>query len=614
MTGRTYSDERIMEFLVESHENLEQVDLGLVSLEKDPAADEVLAEIFRVVHTIKGTCGFFGFSRLEALTHAGEDLLSLLRDGRILVTKQIIEALLGMVDSVRRILSSIEKTREEGDHDASQVKEKLIQLRNNAGPARSSQAPPAAETAVPPPAPGPPEAPRFAAEASQTPAVAPVTASGVWETNVRVDISVLDKLMDLVGELVLTRNQLLQLSSMQKERAFVSASQRLNLITTELQQEIMRTRLQRLRNIWRRFPRLVRDIASQCGKRVRLEMEGDDTELDKSLLEAVKDPLTHLLRNAVDHGIEDPAVRIKSGKDVEGCVRLRASHENGQVLIEVQDDGDGIDPERVRRRAVERELITPEHAALLSQKDALSLIFMPGFSIAEKVTSVSGRGVGLDVVRTNVEKIGGTVDLETKPGHGTTFKIKIPLTLSIIPALIVSTGGDRYAIPQANLLELVRVQGNQGRGGIEMINSAPVYRLRGKLLPLVDLGRALGLTPIAAVNPGESESAAAAINIVVLHAENRQFGLIVEGISDTEEIVVKPLGKCLKGLSIYSGGTIMGDGKVALILDVLSMAERARLVAEVRLPSLAEKAAPSSTGRRDEDVLLLGKGAGSALR
>ncbi|MFQ5556617.1 MAG: chemotaxis protein CheA, partial [Acidimicrobiales bacterium] len=373
----------------------------------------------------------------------------------------------------------------------------------------------------------------------------------------------------LVGELVLTRNQILQLCENDRESTFGAPAQRLNLITSELQEGVMKTRMQPIGNVWTKLPRVVRDLSRQMGKNVRVDMEGKDTELDKTIIEAIKDPLTHIVRNTVDHGVEAPDERVAAGKDPEGRLLLQAYHEGGQVNIEVTDDGAGIDLDRVKHKAVERGLITPETAARMSDVEATYLVFLPGFSTAESVTNVSGRGVGMDVVKTNIEKIGGSVDVRTTRGQGTTFKFKIPLTLAIIPALSVTCAGNRYAIPQVSLLELLRVEADgEGGFGIEHIHGAPVYRLRGRLLPIVDLRGQLG---------AEVEDRSV-VNIVVLQADDRQFGLVVDEINDTQEIVVKPLGQVAQDLELYSGATILGDGRVALILDVMGLAQRANIL------------------------------------
>jgi len=413
------------------------------------------------------------------------------------------------------------------------------------------------------------------------------------DNTIRVDVELLDTLMNLVGELVLTRNQIVQFTTAQRDTAFVASAQHLNLITTELQEGVMKTRMQPIGNIWNKFPRVVRDIAVACNKKARVEMEGADTELDKTIIEAIKDPLTHLVRNAIDHGIETPEVRAACGKPAEGRLLLRAFHEGGQVNIEIIDDGGGINPERIKQKAIERGMITQPDAARMSDREILHMVFMPGFSTAKEVSNISGRGVGMDVVKTNIEKIGGTVDVQSKLGHGTSIKIKIPLTLAIIPALIIRMGEDRYAIPQVNLLELVRLEGEQIKKGIEMIHNTPVYRLRGKLLSLVYLNQELQLSDQASQATQERQGA---INIVVLQAEDQNFGLVVEEIIDTEEVVVKPLSKQLKHLSAFAGATIMGDGKIALILDVLGLAERAGVLSEeARARTKADKSTQPNT-------------------
>jgi two-component system chemotaxis sensor kinase CheA len=570
-------DEIIKEFLVESSEGLDTLDRNLVALEQSPRDQALLASIFRCIHTIKGTSGFLGFGKLESVTHVGESLLSDLRDGKKVLTPEITTALLQLVDAVRRILSSVQANGTDGDDDFPALVALLDRLQ------KGEEAPPPAAAPI-----AMPVAPVVAAPVVATPtAAAPAEpastevkerrADAVVDSSIRVDVMHLDKLMNLVGELVLARNQILQYSATAEGAALQATSQRLNLITTELQEGVMKTRMQPIGTVWSKFPRVVRDLAAACSKQVRIEMEGKDTELDKTIIEAIKDPLTHIVRNSVDHGIESPARRVAAGKGAEGTLQLRAFHEGGQVNIEISDDGGGIDPERVRQKAVQRGLITPDQSARMTDREILNLIFLPGFSTAEQVTNVSGRGVGMDVVRTNIEKIGGTVDILSTVGAGTTLKIRIPLTLAIIPALVVSTAGDRYAIPQVNLLELVRLDGDEVAKGIETVHGAPVYRLRGNLLPLVRLATVLGLDAGPWVEAARREEA---VNIVVVQADDRSFGLVVDRINDTEEIVVKPLGKLLKGLGAYAGATIMGDGKVALILDVPGLAQCAGLQAE----------------------------------
>jgi two-component system chemotaxis sensor kinase CheA len=397
--------------------------------------------------------------------------------------------------------------------------------------------------------------------------------SSVADANIRVGVGLLDKLMDLVGELVLTRNQILQFNAEREDASLNASSQRLNLITTELQEGVMKTRMQPIGMVWNKLPRVVRDIAVALGKQIRLEMDGTETELDRTIIEAIKDPLVHLVRNACDHGLETAAARVKAGKSPEGRLSLRAYHEGGQVNIEISDDGAGIAVARVKQKAIEKGLIRPEQAAAMTDREALNLIFAPGFSTAATVTNVSGRGVGMDVVKSHIEKIGGVVDLSSRVGEGTTVKLKIPLTLAIIPGLLVTSGGELFVIPQVSLLELIRLESDSKDKLIEHVHGTPVYRRRGTLLPIAYLNQVLGLVPAAA---GE------AVNLVVLQAEDRQFGLVVDGISDTQEIVVKPLGKQLKGLTEYAGATIMGDGRVALILDVLGVGRSSGVLAESR--------------------------------
>jgi two-component system chemotaxis sensor kinase CheA len=485
------------------------------------------------------------------------------------------------VDVLRHHLKAIETTGQEANKDSGDLCRRLEEASRGGA---CTPAPPAL----------PPEAEGAAQKAS----------GGVADSAIRVDVHLLDKLMNLVGELVLTRNQILQFSAQQEGGTLSAASQRLNLITSELQEGVMKTRMQPIGVVWSKLPRLVRDVATACGKQIALELEGADTELDKTIIEAIKDPLTHIVRNCGDHGIERPDVRKGRGKPAQGRISLRAFHEGGQVIIEIADDGGGVDTEKVKAKALQNGLIRPDQAERMGEREALNLLFLPGFSTAEKVTNVSGRGVGMDVVRTNIERIGGTVDLSSSLGGGTTVKLKIPLTLAIIPGLVVTLGdchttpqsanggnrGEQFVIPQVNLVELVRLEGESALRSIERVRDTAVYRLRGNLLPVVYLRQVLGLEGLS-VDP-------CTVNIAVLQAEDQQFGLVVEGVKDTQEIVVKPLGKHLKGLNCYAGATIMGDGRVALILDVLGIAqksgavacgsERTRIEAEMRQEKAAE--------------------------
>jgi two-component system chemotaxis sensor kinase CheA len=607
-------NEVIREFLIETHENLAQLDLDLVTLEKDPTERETLSRVFRTLHTVKGTAGFLGLEKLQAVAHGGENLLGRLRNGELVFDTTIASALLQVVDAIRKMLGSVEAMDTDGNDNFSPVIESLDRLHPRAAPATSAGQ--TLEVVMPAPTP-------TQSVAVQSPAPAPTTLAGatmpepvetrspaVSDSAIRVDVGLLDKLMNLVGELVLARNQVLQFSASQESTSFLGTVQRLNLLTTELQAGVMKTRMQPISTIWSKFPRIVRDLSVACGKEAQLRMEGQETELDKTIIEAIRDPLTHLLRNAIDHGIEPPAERARLGKPREGLVSLHAFHEGGKVIIEIGDDGGGIDPERIRAKAIHAKLLTSEQTDRLSDRELVNLIFLPGFSTAEKVTQFSGRGVGMDVVRTNIEKIGGTVSIDSRLGQGATVQMKIPLTLAIIPALTITSGGDRYAIPQVSLLELVRLEKEQADRGIESIQGAPVYRLRGKLLPLVYLNQQLEL----GISDGAGANADDAVNIVVLQADDRQFGLIVDAIHDTEEIVVKPLQKQLKGIGLFAGATIMGDGKVALILDVLALAQRARVVSAARERVLSEK--PSGDVAKDgvrESLLLFAIRDGSRM-
>lgn len=643
----------VNEFIAESHENLDQVDRDLVELEQHPTSPDRLSSIFRAIHTIKGTSGFFRFATMTALAHAGENVLSRLRSGELILTSPITSALLAMGDALREILKMIERTGQEGAHKYEELIGTLTAIYSDKPGSGERQvdtknlAISVTEPQVPKrPAPQPPvvaEPPLIgevlveakmvakgdlnaALEQKQSgdsrqlgeilvaqDALRPADLLAALEVqkrarafassaNIRVDVDQLDKLMNLVGELVLARNQILRLSSRQQDAGLQTATQRLNVITTELQEGVMKTRMQPIEKVWNKFPRMVRDLAEQFGKKVRLSMEGQETELDRTLIEAVRDPLTHAIRNCIDHGIETPEDRVAAGKQQEGHLLVRAFHEGGLVNIEISDDGLGIDTDMVKRKAVELGFISAEEARNLDERAACALIFVPGLSTSDKVTGISGRGVGMDVVKTNIEKVGGMVEVSSKPRQGTTLRIRIPLTLTIIPALTVMCGDERYAIPQASLLELLRLDREKSHPGIEMIHGSPVYRLRGKLLPLVYLRQEIGLDP----PPADAGSGDGLVtNIVVLQAGNEQFGLVVDEVHDTGEIVVKPLGKEFKGISAFVGATITGDGEVVLILDVLGMAQRARVIADAAGGMPVEAQPVARPAPSDEERVLL---------
>jgi two-component system chemotaxis sensor kinase CheA len=594
-------DEIVQEFLIESHENLDQLDRDLVALEQDPASHELLGSIFRTIHTIKGTSGFLAYHKLEAITHAGESLLAKLRDGVFTMTPETASALLRMVDVVRVLLGNIEQNKTEGDTDVAPMAQELQTLLefevkrategSANGPADEAAAPApklgeaaADETPVetaPPAAKAPAAKPRSsrsrtAKTTAPKPAAKPEVGAEpaeiesrptIGDSTIRVDVSLLEQLVRLTGELVLARNQIIQRAGIVGDEELARSCHRLNLVTGELQEGVMRTRMQPIDHVWSKLPRVVRDLSSQLGRSVRLEMEGGDTELDRTLLEAVKDPLTHLVRNAIDHGIEAPDVRAAAGKAETGVLRLRAAHEGGQVLLEVVDDGKGLDPAVLAEKAVEKGIISAARAEMMTTQEMLELVFVAGFSTAATVTNVSGRGVGMDVVRTNIERIGGSIDVDSTPGRGTCWRLRIPLTLAIVPALTIECCSQRFALPQINLLELVSLDSERAAAGVESVGGAKVYRLRGSLLPLVHLAEVLGLS--ADPNAGST-----GLVVAVLEADGRRFGLVVDRVLDTEEIVVKPLSSALKEIGLYAGATILGDGAVSLILDVQNLARR----------------------------------------
>jgi two-component system chemotaxis sensor kinase CheA len=591
-------DEIVQEFLVESHENLDQLDRDLVALEREPDSRDLLGSIFRTIHTIKGTSGFLAFGNLEAVTHVGENLLARLRDGKMSMTPHTTDMLLAMVDIVRELLAAIEADGTEGRVDVTAVVERISSILDGT---TTPDPEPTMVAEVVPELPIEPVAEPHAVPVLAEPGEESPARRNVAESSIRVDVDLLDTLMRLVGELVLTRNQIVRQAGAQEGLELVRSAQRLNLIATELQEGVMKTRMQPIDHLWSKLPRVVRDLGATCGKKVSLAMVGRETELDRSLLESVKDPLTHLVRNAVDHGLESPEDRVAAGKPAEGVLTLRAYHEGGQVVVEVCDDGAGIDPDRIAAKAVDKGLRTAAQLALLAPTDVLQLIFLPGFSTAAAVTNVSGRGVGMDVVKTNIESIGGTIEVESVVGRGTTCRLRIPLTLAIVPALTVECAGDRYAIPQVSLLELVALDADRAATAVEDVNGASVYRLRGSLLPLVRLTDVLGV---------ESDRSDGHVLIAVLQAEGKRFGLVIDRVLSTEEIVVKPLGSRLKALGTYSGATILGDGRVALILDVQALARRVLTAEALERGAVGTVAETQKSAGENVRMLVAGIGGG----
>ena len=588
-------DDLLSEFLTETSESLSTLDVALVNLEQNPNDPQILGNIFRLVHTIKGTCGFLGLPRLEHVAHAGENVLGKFRDGELEVTPTAVTLILQSIDRIKLILGHLEQNEcepEGSDEDLIAELNAMADGRAAGSPpppppppmptfeSLSSIPEPAPAAAAPPPPPPPPPPPAPVAHdpepevedepapkagvpahvAAQVVTGAPLEAkeSAVAAQTIRVNVELLENLMTLVSELVLTRNQLLQMVRGKDDSEFATPLQRLSHITTDLQEGVMKTRMQPIGNAWAKLPRIVRDLSVEMNKKIDLQMLGAETELDRQVLELIKDPLTHMVRNSADHGLEPTEERKRIGKPEVGKVVLNAFHEGGHIIIEISDDGRGLNLDRIKQKAVQNGIATESELETLTPQQIYQFIFKAGFSTAEKVTSVSGRGVGMDVVRTNIEKIGGTVELKSQPGKGSTFIIKIPLTLAIVSALIVECAVERFAIPQISVLELVRVTANSEHG-IEMINNAPVLRLRDRLLPLVSLKRQLLLS--------EDTEERQETFIVVTQVGTYTFGIIVDRVFDTEEIVVKPVAPILRHIAMFSGNTILGDGSVIMILD-----------------------------------------------
>ena len=568
-------DDLLADFLTETHEGLSAVDEALLRLERAPDDAPTLAEIFRQVHTIKGTCGFLGLSRLEKVGHAAETMLGLYRDGTLTVTPEGITLIFTAVDAIRKIVVGLEQNGQEPEGDDAAVIAALdAAARGEPLAVPAMQQPKAASPAEAPPAAAPVSAVPPSRPTESVAEAGPAESVAAQQT-IRVSVEVLEDLMTLVSELVLTRNQLLQLARASSDSQLSVPLQRLSHITSELQEGVMKTRMQPIGNAWAKLPRLVRDLANELGKKIELDMRGAETELDRQVLELIKDPLTHMVRNSGDHGLENPAERRAAGKPDTGRILLNAYHQGGHIIIEIGDDGRGLPVEKIRAKALSQGLATEAELAQMNEHDVLRFIFRPGFSTAQQITSVSGRGVGMDVVKTNIERIGGTIELRSKEGRGSTFTIKIPLTLAIVSALIVQAGGERFAIPQIGVVELVRVgDEHEGSARIEMIKDAPVLRLRDRLLPLVSLSALLQLR--------EPTGAALTGYVVVMQVGTNVFGIVVDRVFDTEEIVVKPVAPILRHITMFSGNTILGDGSVIMILDPNGVARGAGINAEGR--------------------------------
>ena len=622
-------DDLLQEFLTETGENLDTVDRELVRFEQEPNNRDILRNIFRLVHTVKGTCGFIGLPRLEALTHAAESLIGQFRDGAS-VSAIAVTAILDTIDRVKDILTELaEKGEEPPGNDENLIRE-LCLLAEHAKTELQRQQPRAVGESDPvaaylarhsgsatepkiedgldlvfQSAPGPQRGRDGRIEKPETGAPGDETASRenrpIGPATLRVNVDTIEHLMTMVSELVLTRNQLLEISRKQDDNGLKGPLQRLSLITAELQDGVMKTRMQPIGNAWQKLPRIVRDLGAELGKRIELVTEGADTELDRQILDLIKDPLMHMVRNCADHAIEMPEERRAAGKPDQGTIRLAAYHEGGSVTIAIADDGRGLDIERIRRKALQQGLATEAEIERMTDAQVSRFIFHPGFSTADSVSAISGRGVGMDVVKVNVDAIGGLIDVVSKPGLGTTITIKIPLTLAIVAALIVVAGDQRFAIPQIVVRELVRVKAGVDHR-VEEINGAPILRLRGRLLPVIALSALMGTA-----EPTFEDGF-----IVVTQIGERQFGILVDGVFHTEEIVVKPMSSKLRHIPLFSGNTILGDGAVVLIVDPNGVA---RLVGVAGTGDAFHVEAPSAAATTiDKTTMLVFKTGAEGVR
>lgn len=607
-------DELLRDFLTETHESIDVVDVELVRFEQDPNNAKILNNIFRLVHTIKGTCGFLNLPRLEALTHAAEALMGKFRDGAR-VTGEAVTLVLATIDRVKVLLDKLEQNEAEpagDDRDLIAKLERMAASTASAQPApqpnenvidelerafRDTPAPRYQSSAATPPSAAAALVPNASSSGVSSLGTAPSDAfevgtqpddsagrdeepadSKIANQSIRVHVDTLEHLMTMVSELVLTRNQLLDIGRRNEDSEFKAPLQRLSNVTAELQEGVMKTRMQPIGNAWQKLPRIVRDLSAELGKPIEFEMQGAETELDRQVLDLIKDPLIHMVRNSADHGLEMPAERRAAGKPEKGTIRLSAWHEGGHIIVEVSDDGRGLDTARIRTKAIERGLTTESEVEKMTDPQVQKFIFMPGFSTASKVTSISGRGVGMDVVRANMDQIGGVIDVKSVLGQGTSFIIKIPLTLAIVSALIVQCAGDRFAIPQLAVVELVRAR-NNSEHRIERIKDAAVLRLRNKLLPLFRLSSLLKID-------GAAESDVENGFIVVTQVGSQTFGIVVDAVFHTEEIVVKPMSGKLRHIPMFCGNTILGDGSVIMIIDPNGIAQKlagstsTRMVAE----------------------------------
>ena len=570
-------DEILTEFALEAREILDQLDSDFVLLEASPTDKKLIGNIFRGLHTLKGSSGFFSFKRLEKISHAGESLLGKIRDGQLSLDINKSNVLLQMIDVLRIIIEGIEKNKTEPAGEDALLISAIGNLARGNDQIINDNASESLVVDVILPM---PDAVINQADVSDAEVSSnlsntdnlnpPSPSQEIQETQenntpVRINLDTLDKLMNLASEMVLARNRLLPFADNSADLQFTNTVHSIDLLTLELQERMMKMRMQSISHVWSKFPRLIRDAANQTNKKVTLIQNGADTEIDRSLLDAIRDPLMHIIRNSVDHSIEEPDVRIRKGKPDSGQIILNASHQNGMILIEVSDDGAGINLELIKRRAVERKLISPEIAAQLSKSELIDLIFQPGFSTKEAVSNLSGRGVGMDVVKTNITNIGGTIDITSEPDKGTQIQLKIPLTLAIIPALFITCADQVFAIPENRIIELVKLSPTSQADEFQNFHGIPVFKLRNQLLPLIYLDKVLEIKATTGTLDDD-------IYIVLLQSGSTYFGLAVASVDNIQDIVVKPLGGTLNDIPYFAGATIMGNGRVSLILDIDNIA------------------------------------------
>jgi two-component system chemotaxis sensor kinase CheA len=588
--------EIIQAYLLESYEGLDQIEKDLIQLEKNPAQPDLVARMFRVLHGVKGTSGLLGFPHLSKMGHCGESLMAEIRANRQVFSKQHAALLLELVDVLRRILYLVETTGGEGDETFNDLHATILALAGSTSGAPSAAPVPSPKAPEPPPPPLPghlaPTPSTAQAETVHHPTGDHPEKSALEESSLHVQVSLLDELVKLMSELVLVRNQVLSHTDRRMAQGKGDAElqpivQRLNFLTTELQKNVMQARMQPLSLAWKPYPRLVRNMAEEFSKRIQLEMQGGEIELDRTILRVLRDPLVHLLRNSVDHGIELPAARKAAGKPEEGHIKISAHPEGGLVRIQISDDGQGISLEKLRRHIIATGLAHEDQVAAMTDREVLQHIFLPGFSTAEKVTQYSGRGVGLDAVANEITRIGGSVDVHSALGEGTFFELSVPLTLTIVPALLVTSDNERYAIPRVSVQELVNIRPEEAARWVETVKGRSLLRLRGALLPLSSLRSSLGMEE---TEPPKDRTR----HLVLIQAEGRHYALEVDQVEGFQEIVVKPLGRNLRDLPVYSGTTILGDGRVALILDVAGLARRIRVDGSTSLD-----AASSTTGSEE---------------